>query len=242
MGPVIGIGVGQKHDPTAACAAVTARTFMAMGVDIGQKRDPTAIAVVEIKLRKDPDPQGSERETAHFFGRLLERLPLGTPYPDVARRVREVCTRIAERTGVAPKVFIDATGVGGPVVDLIADKLPSSRSLWAVYFTYGDRRTEHKAERRVALGKAFLVSRLQTLLQTGRIHLPRNPESGVLVEELLDYEIRVDKNANDQYGAFRVGKHDDLVTALGLAVQKEPRVGSVYPSAPGRQPLAIYNF
>src|SRR5205085_6609104 len=33
------------------------------------------------------------------------------------------------------------------------------------------------------------------------------------------YEIRVDKNANDTYGAFRVGIHDDLVTALGLATQ-----------------------
>ena len=31
-----------------------------------------------------------------------------------------------------------------------------------------------------------------------------------------------------KYGAFRVGTHDDLVTALGLAVQKEPSV-SVYP-------------
>jgi hypothetical protein len=43
-----------------------------------------------------------------------------------------------------------------------------------------------------------------------------------LIDELLDYEIRVDENANDKYGAFRVAKHDDLVTALGLAVQVEP--------------------
>jgi hypothetical protein len=48
------------------------------------------------------------------------------------------------------------------------------------------------------------------------------------VQELLDYEIRVDENANDKYGAFRVGTHDDLVTALGLAVQREPSV-SVFP-------------
>ena len=30
---------------------------------------------------------------------------------------------------------------------------------------------------------------------------------------------RVDANANDTYGAFRVGSHDDLVAALGLAAQ-----------------------
>jgi hypothetical protein len=35
----------------------------------------------------------------------------------------------------------------------------------------------------------------------------------------MNFEIRVDEKANDRYGAFRVGTHDDLVTALGLAVQ-----------------------
>lgn len=38
----------------------------------------------------------------------------------------------------------------------------------------------------------------------------------------MDYEIRVDENANDKYGAFKVGTHDDLVTSLGLAVQWSP--------------------
>ena len=56
--------------------------------------------------------------------------------------------------------------------------------------------------------------------------------------ELLDYEIRVDQNANDRYGAFRVGTHDDLVTALGLATQDDgPR--PFHAAAGGlRSPLA----
>lgn len=41
-------------------------------------------------------------------------------------------------------------------------------------------------------------------------------------------------DANDRYGAFAVGTHDDLVTALGLAVQTDvphPGVvsGALYP-------------
>ena len=40
-----------------------------------------------------------------------------------------------------------------------------------------------------------------------------------MARELEDYEIRVTEDANDRYGAFKVGAHDDLVTALGLAVQ-----------------------
>ena len=66
---------------------------------------------------------------------------------------------------------------------------------------------------------------MQALLQTGRLHLPRTSESAALSDELLNYEIRVDSNANDRYGAFRVGTHDDLVTALGLAVQVDILTG-----------------
>lgn len=65
------------------------------------------------------------------------------------------------------------------------------------------------------------MSRLQALLQTGRIHLPETTEARTLAQELRDYEIRIDENANDTYGAFKVGTHDDLVTALGLAVQRD---------------------
>ena len=72
------------------------------------------------------------------------------------------------------------------------------------------------------MGKAHLVSRLQVVLQSGSLRLPETPEARHLAEELFDYEIRVDENANDRYGAFRVGAHDDLVTALGLAVLGDP--------------------
>jgi hypothetical protein len=95
-----------------------------------------------------------------------------------------------------------------------------------VYFTHGDRRVEQR-DRSISLGKAWLVSRLQALLQTARILLPRTTEAHVLAQELLDYEIHVDEKANDTYGAFRVGSYDDLVTALGLAVQepvRQPRI------------------
>lgn len=99
----------------------------------------------------------------------------------------------------------------------------------AVWFTYGDQRTEtwEGDHLRVSLGKSHMVSRLQVLLGTGRLHLPRTREAAALTEELLDYEIRVDENANDKYGAFKVGTHDDLVTALGLAVQVDLPVRKV---------------
>jgi len=176
-----------------------------IGIDIGQKVDPTAIAVVERQDRRGED---------HHVVRYLERLALGTPYPKIAERLAEVVTGVRAKGGITVTVYVDATGVGGPVVDLLA--VAGVKPI-ACYFTYGDRWT--KEGRQVSIGKAWLVSRMQALLQTERLHLPDTDEARVLAKELQDYEIRVDQDANDKYGAFKVGTHDDLATALGLAVQ-----------------------
>lgn len=194
-----------------------------IGVDIGQRRDPTAIAVAEVELRPVANREKRlKSEEAHYLVRFLGRLPLGTPYPEVARRISQLCAQVKARSGRAPVLYVDATGVGLPVVDqLRASNLAVAR-LDAVLFTGGDQRTEKPEEGRVHLGKVYLVSRLQSLLQFQRIHLPQTTEAAVLARELGDFEIRVDQDAHQRSGAFKVGTHDDLVTALGLAVQKEP--------------------
>ncbi len=189
-----------------------------IGVDIGQKRDPTALCVAH-----DEPRLVDGRTERHFLVRYLNRLPLGTPYPAVADRVAYIADQARERTRDATIVYVDATGVGQPVVDLLRERVHRAQVV-AVYFTHGDQRSEalERGYPRVTLGKAYLVSRLQALLQTGRLHLPRTRKAEVLSAELLNYELRVDEDANDRYGAFRVGTHDDLVTALGLAVQTDP--------------------
>lgn len=199
-----------------------------IGVDIGQKRDPTALCVAEVDRRRVGD-----REEIHFVVRYLDRLPLGTPYPEVARRLADIAARVARRSRDRLVTFVDATGVGKPIVDLLRER---ALQTWIipVFFTHGDRRSESEEE--IKLGKAYLVSRLQALLQTARLHLPEVPEARALAQELLDYEIRVDENANDRYGAFRVGTHDDLVTALGLAVQAERPPARVESGALHRPP------
>jgi len=189
-----------------------------MGIDIGQKRDPTAIAVVEPEDRDE----GFHEMRQHYLVRHLERLPLGTLYPDVVERVGQLIWRVRQQCSQVPDIYVDATGVGAPIVDLLREA-SSHATISAVFFTHGDQRNEDSSG--IKLGKAYLVSRLQMLLQTHRLHLPRTSEAQALARELQDYEIRVDENANDRYGAFKVGTHDDLVTALGLAVQKEVSLG-----------------
>lgn len=43
------------------------------------------------------------------------------------------------------------------------------------------------------------------------------------MRELQGHEITIDENANDRYGAFKVGTHDDPVTTLEIAVRSDPR-------------------
>jgi hypothetical protein len=167
------------------------------------------------------DRPGQPNES-HYLIRYLERLPLGTPYPEVSRRIGGICRQVKRRTGRRPLLYVDATGVGQPIVDLLDASALEAQRVWAVYFTSGNRRREFPYENKVTLGKAFLVNRLQILLQHQRIHLPAgHKEAGPLVQELLNYEIRVGENASAKFGAFRTGTHDDLVTALGLAVQTD---------------------
>lgn len=196
-----------------------------IGCDIGQRADPTAVAVAEVMPGAEPG------EPPVFVIRHLERLPLGTPYPAVATRLAQIATRVRDvsRPGdpSPPDVtlMVDATGVGRPIVDLLERETRGTGArLLAATFTHGDTLTAGSGRKEYRVGKAFLVSRLQALFQTDRIRLPADhPEARAMLEELLNYEIKVDDNARDTYGAFRVGTHDDLVTALGLAVLRDGR-------------------
>ncbi len=216
--------------------------LVVIGVDIGQKIDPTAIVVCERSWR-ETEPERWEppaklpayggfdlvkvpAKGEHVYtGRHVERLPLGTSYPAVAQHVAGVVEGLVRRGVERPRLMVDATGVGMPVVDLLREALGQrARDLVAATFTHGDKFTQDRDYRRptAMVGKAYLVSRLQALLQTGRLKLPKTPETDALARELQDYEIRVDEDANDKYGAFKIGSHDDLVTALGLACVYDP--------------------
>lgn len=193
-----------------------------IGVEIGQKRQASAIAVVEMVTR----PEGTTwpyRKRNHWNVHHLEMLPPGTTYPGLARRLAEVCESILKvgdrKRNRKPLVYANATGLGAPVIGVLRAEASQARKIMAVHFNHGDRRTEEPLEKVVILGKGYLVSRLQALLQAGQLHLSKTPAADTLARELGEYEIRIAQDANERYGAFRVGTQDHLVNALGLAVQ-----------------------
>lgn len=192
-----------------------------VGVDVGQRHDPTAVAVVETQNRGDED-----KPVWHYVARAVTRLPLGTSYPTVAARLVEMMVRLPRRVRLEQdvEILVDATGVGLPIVEMLTAEFGGLLKTRPVFFHHGER-LNRKPNGELSVGKAYLVSRLQALLQGGRVHLPKNAESEALARELMAYEIRVTEDGSDRYGAFRTGAHDDLVTALALGCLLEPRQG-----------------
>ena len=65
-----------------------------------------------------------------------------------------------------------------------------------------------------------MASNLVALFDEGLVKVPKSSkEIEAIVEELL-YEIHVSEEGYDQYGAFKIGSHDDLVCALNRKKKK----------------------
>lgn len=187
-----------------------------IGADIGQRKDPTAIAVSESAWR-----WAFGRRESHFTVRYIAREPLNTPYPQIASRLHDIKTKLRARENNVP-LYVDATGVGIPVIDMMSAYFDDPI---ACFFTNGDVMEQNKRGD-IRVGKAWFVSRLQALLQARRLHIAANKtnetEIAAMLDELRNYEIKINERAKDTYGAFRTGTHDDLVTALGLSTMWEP--------------------
>jgi hypothetical protein len=184
-----------------------------MGALIGIEKGPssTALCVVE------PERRGNE---VHFIVRHLERLPPNTSCVVLAERYSEIVERLGTRTDLFVQAYLNATQDGPPLVEAFRD-LTKAWNLRPVYFNHGAQRAVGEDRTTIQLGKAWLVSRLKVLFQRGRLHMARTREADTLRRELEAYRVDLPEDANDRYGAFRVGSQDDLLTALGLAVQED---------------------
>ena len=189
------------------------RALLGIGVDVGLRQEASGICVVEAEW---------EGDACHFNVRHLERLPPGTTYPDLAARVAEIHINLKARLDhhCDAWIYVDLTGHGAPIRDEIIEA--TEQDIYEVRFNHGDlRRVDPDNSWSITYGKALLVSRVTLLLQKGRLHLPDTEQARTLAEELLDYRVEVHKDANEHYGDFKVGTRDELVTALGLAVQED---------------------
>ncbi len=118
-------------------------------------------------------------------------------------------------------LVVDGTGVGKPVVDMLQERGLAPRS---ITITGGDSVTHEGNGYRVP--KRGLVATMQVLLQTERVKVAEElPEASLLVQELLNFQVKITTAGNDTYGVWREGQHDDLVLATAVALWFGERVG-----------------
>ena len=178
-----------------------------IGLDLGQRQDHSAIAIVE-----KPDARLAWMAAQKMLVvRRVERIALGTPYPRVVERVREIVQAIGDCT-----LVVDGTGVGAPVVEL----LRSARlgcGVTAVTITGGEKASGSGLAWSVP--KRDLIAGVQLALEKGELRIARHmKEVGALVRELIDVRVMAGLGTGKvRIGADGSGQHDDLVIALALA-------------------------
>lgn len=192
-----------------------------LGLDLGQAQDYTALAVLE-----RPPYDVRDKEKPVFALRHLHRFPLNTPYTTI---VPEVAKLASTPPLAGSPLVIDHTGVGRALVDMLKKSRTGGR-LVPVTITAGHAITEPE-HGYYHVPKKELVTCLQLILQARRLKVPRNlPEAGTLVEELQNFKVKITPSANEVFGTWREGDHDDLVLAVVLAcwwAEKSPRYRSM---------------
>jgi hypothetical protein len=187
-----------------------------VGLDLGQSQDHSALAVVERDeiCVGEMDYATYERPRVRRFRmQFVERLALGTSYPTVVDRVRQV-VRQRPLMGRCTLVM-DATGVGAPVLDLL--RLANlGCGIVPVNLTGGERESNSGGMWNVP--KQVLISGLVVMLEKKDLALSMRVASArVLDQELAGMEARVSRSGHLSFGTWREGEHDDVVMAAALA-------------------------
>lgn len=186
---------------------------MYFGLDLGQAQDYTALSIVQKVKPKDS-------ELIQYHTRHVERFVLGTSYPEIIDKLQE---RINAVNIISYMVLPDATGVGRPVVDLMRKR--GIRTV-PIMITGGEKELFDPELGGWKVPKRVLVSNLQVLLQNGQLKFAKGMmHADILLEELMNFKIKVTSHANDTYEAWREGDHDDLVLSLAMAVWYAEKFG-----------------
>jgi hypothetical protein len=216
----VGVDLGQVQDYTAIAVVGLDERYLAacQARDEAYERlscarqdphlDETDLRIIEREIDEEED---SMPEPVYEL-RHLERLPLGTRYPEVVGRIKALLSTspLADECALA----VDATGVGVAVTDMLRN---AGLHFDRVTITSGEKETREGSRWRVP--KRDLISACQVLLQQRRLKIAASlPEAKTLTDELLNFRYKITQASNLTYESWREGAHDDLVLALSLAV------------------------
>jgi hypothetical protein len=192
-----------------------------VGLDLGQSSDFTALAVAQGV--REVNEEGKVESSLHL--RHLERYPLRTPYTEIADGVAALM-RSEQLDGyeydpsrrrtvkTRSELFVDKTGVGAGVTDLLKAK--------GIVFTaitiHGGEKV-HKENGAFNVPKKDLVAALEVPFDTGTLKVAEGLTLWpTLKEELLNFRRKQNRTTTHvSYEHWREGDHDDLVLACAMA-------------------------
>lgn len=205
-----------------------------IGLDLGQSQDYTAMCFLEeVKGEGEPD----------YHGRYLDRYALGSSYPAI---VADMAEKLKHPDLKKAKLIVDKTGVGAPVVDMFRQ---AGLNPIPLTITGGNAITGNDSDG-WSVPKRDLVSAAKVLLQSQRLKLAgslRHTET--LIDELINFKVKISTDGHDSYEAWREKDHDDLVLALCMAAWYATRkrwktVGflgfSIRPGADENKPILYF--
>jgi hypothetical protein len=219
---------GDEERETPIETTVKTEKNLFIGLDLGQAQDFSALAIIEsVRIITTSKKAGEEVDcdnTKNVLTELncihLQRWQLRTSYPSiVADTVRMINgldpSRIPDRK---PVLCVDGTGCGAAVIDLF--KLEKfNAELLPILITGGSEVTRDSYVTRVP--KRDLVSVVQVGLQNRMLKIAESLDlAETLSRELQNFTVKITNAANDVYGAWREGTHDDILLAVALAVWK----------------------
>lgn len=181
--------------------------MITIGMDVGREHDPAALAVLH---SRDFRP-----ESHRPIWKALDvgNVALGTEYTQLAHTAADMAADF-HHSGFPTVLAVDATGIGGAVVELARRRRPEVH-LAAVTISGGhvlSRTDEHD----YTVGKHRLTEVLQVALEQGGLRLPDTDGTHELHKQLANFS-RIATTQGYQRHVAATG-HDDLVLALELAL------------------------
>ena len=202
------------RNPDPAINKVKGYRRYLVGFDIGQAKDPSAYTVIKDERLPEYGPNGhqqlGERKREIV---TADRIP-SMSYTDLAQVARNL-TRDPAIHGRA-YMAVDASGVGRAFCDILNTKsVPHVR----VQMTGGDAENEVKEQGRTFsnVGKARLLSALNSALHTGELRMGNFAARSTLQEELESFEAEITAAGRTVIDGGTGFGHADIAVSAALA-------------------------
>ncbi len=190
--------------------------------DIGQRRDYSTISIIEVK------------ENGELHLKYIKRLKLKTKYPQIAKKILNVCRQLEDYV-----LVIDRGGVGLPLVDLLTE---AGEEVVGIQLTGGN--STHDDDLGMTIPKDQLINQLIVSMEQKLLKIPSNlPHKEALITELQAFSSHAKASGHISMDA-RSGFKDDLVLSVAMGVyyamtELDNEVETASPIVVGRRPKSF---